>query len=337
MTLRDVAELADVHVSTVSRALDPSQSGRLSAATIERVRLAADELGYSRDLIATGLKRGRTDTVGVVVADLENPYNALLIRGIARTLEGHGMVAIVVETGEDRERFERLLEHFMQRRVDAIITAATHLDDGELIDRVVGERVPVVLAVRGVQNGSHSSVLHDDRGGGALAAQHLIGLGHRSLAQLHGPRDIDTFVGRAEGFSRALRAAGIEELSLSEHSTVPDLNEGRRLMELTMSGKERPTAVFAPTDVMAVGALEAMAGLGLNCPEDVSIVGYDDAPLVGLLSPPLTTIQLPSEEVGTRAAEVAARQIADRDTEIELIRLPASLIDRRSSGPPAGA
>jgi LacI family transcriptional regulator len=333
-TLRDVADRAGVHVSTASRALDPGQSRRISKATVIKVKRAAEDLGYVRDLVATGLKRGRTQTVGVVVADLENPYNARLIRGVARKLEEHGMVALIVETGEDKDRLERLLRHFMQRRVDAIITAATHLDDRELLDRVVGRTVPVVLAVRGLRDGEYSMVVHDDHGGGALAAQHLIGLGHRSIAQLRGPSDIDTFVRRAEGFAGAAAAAGCEDLTVDEWATVPTMSEGRRLMELTLAAGAPFTGVFAPTDVMAVGAFEAIAGRGLECPGDISVVGYNDVPLVGHLSPPLTTIRLPSEEVGSLAAEVALRQIAEPDRGPESIQLPATLVDRRSTAAP---
>jgi LacI family transcriptional regulator len=332
-TLRDVADRAGVHVSTASRALDPGQSRRISKATVNKVKRAAEDLGYVRDLVATGLKRGRSNTVGVVVADLENPYNARLIRGVARKLEEHGMVALIVETGEDRDRLERLLNHFMQRRVDAIITAATHLDDRELLDRVVGRSVPVVLAVRGLREGDYSMVVHDDYGGGLLAAQHLIGLGHRSIAQLRGPFDIDTFVRRAEGFAAAAEAAGCDDLSIEETAYVPTMSEGRRLMELTLSRGVSVTGVFAPTDVMAVGAFEAIAGRGLECPGDVSVVGYNDVPLVGHLSPPLSTIRLPSEEVGSLAAEVAVRHIIDPDLAVEEIRLPASLVERRSTAP----
>ncbi len=334
MTLREVADRAGVHVSTASRALDDNQSRRIGKSTVARVKRAAEELGYTRDLVATGLKRGRTHTVGVVVADLENPYNARLIRGVARTLEQHGMVALIVETGEDKDRLERLLRHFMERRVDAIITAATHLDDRALLDRVVGDSVPVVLAVRGLRDGAYSMVVHDDRGGGALAAQHLIGLGHRSVAQLRGPEDIDTFVRRAEGFAGAAAAAGCADPTLDESAKVPTMSEGRRLMELTLAAGASFTGVFAPTDVMAVGALEALAGRGLSCPEDISVVGYNDVPLVGHLSPPLSTIRLPSEEVGGLAAEVAVRRILDPESEVEQIQLPASLVERRSTAPP---
>jgi DNA-binding LacI/PurR family transcriptional regulator len=147
VTLRDVAERAGVHVSTASRALDSAATSRIGASTTERVRVAAAGLGYSRDLLASSLKRGATKTVGVVIANLDNPYNSRVIRGIARVLEADDFVPLVAETGRSRERFERLLDHLVQRRVDAVITSAIHLDGAEMLDRLL----PVVLAGRGLR------------------------------------------------------------------------------------------------------------------------------------------------------------------------------------------
>jgi LacI family transcriptional regulator len=336
VTLRDVAERAGVHVSTASRALDKAGSARIGTATIERVRSVAAELGYSRDLLASGLKRGETRTIGVVVADLDNPHNAPVIRGIAGRLEAADFVPLVAETAESRERFERVLTHLTQRRIDALITSAVHLDGAEILARLVPPETPVVLAIRSLPDSHYGAVIHDDATGGSLAAQHLVSLGHRRLAQLAGPADIDTFVRRAEGFSRALAAAAREEVSLPVRgSAAPDFDEGRRLMEGLLDLPDPPTAVFAPTDVMAVGALDAIAGRGLRCPEDISVVGYNDIPMSRYVSPPLTTIELPSEELGEEAARMALAALEGDGEEDgpRLVRLPATLVIRRSTGP----
>jgi len=336
VTLRDVARLAGVHVSTASRALDEGQAARIGPATVERVRDAAAELGYSRDLLASGLKRGETKTIGVVVADLDNPHNAPVIRGIAGRLEAADFVPLVAETAESRERFERVLTHLTQRRIDAVITSAAHLDAAEILARLVPADTPVVLAIRSLPDTEYDAVVHDDATGGSLAAQHLVSLGHRHLAQLAGPADIDTFVRRAQGFSRAVAAAAREEVSLpGRGSAAPDFEEGRRLMESLLDLPERPTAVFAPTDVMAVGALDAIAGRGLRCPEDISVVGYNDIPMSRHVSPPLTTVELPSEDLGEEAARMALSAIADPAVRGRRVQLPASLVVRRSTGPAA--
>jgi LacI family transcriptional regulator len=333
VTLRDVAERAGVHVSTASRALDEGSASRIGAATAERVRGAAEELGYSRDLLASGLKRGETRTIGVVVADLDNPNNAGLIRGIARVLEDADFIPVVAETAESRERFERLLNHFVQRRIDVLITSAVHLDGATILRDLLGPDLPVVLAIRSLPGTDYNAVIHDDATGGALAAQHLVSLGHKRIAQLAGPTDIDTFVRRSAGFSRAVTAAGRDEILLPGDSAAPSFDEGRRRMSELLDLPTRPTAVFAPTDVMAVGALDAIAGRGLRCPEDMSVVGYNDIPMSRYISPPLTTVELPSEGLGAEAARMALDSVADPEARGKLVELPASLVVRRSTGP----
>ena len=334
VTLRDVAAAAGVHVSTASRALDTAGTSRIGSATTARVRTVAAELGYSRDLLASSLKRGVTQTVAVVVANLDNPYNSRVIRGIARVLEADDFVPLVAETGESRARFERLLDHFSRRRVDALITLAVRLDGAEILDRKLGGEVPIVLAGRGLPGTDYNTVRHDDVAGGRLAAEHLASLGHRRVAQLTGPADIDVFIRRAQAFSGVVAAAGMEEIQPSAPASVtPTFVEGRRLMSALLEAPVPPTGVFAPSDVMAVGALDAIASRGLRCPEDISIVGYNDLPLSRFLAPPLTTIEMPAEEIGAEAARMALKSITDRGTRGRLVTLPARLIVRRSTGP----
>ncbi len=337
VTLRDVAAAAGVHVSTASRALDTAGSSRIGTATTEKVRSVAAELGYSRDLLASSLKRGVTQTVGVVVANLDNPYNARVIRGISRVLEDDDFVPLVAETGESRERFERLLDHFGRRRVDALITSAVRNDGAEILARKLGDEVPVVLAVRGLPDTDFNTVRHDDEAGSTLAADHLASLGHRRVAQLPGPADIDAFNRRAGAFSAAAVTAGMEEVKTEAPGSVtPTFVEGRRLMSALLDAPERPTGVYAPSDVMAVGALDAIASRGLRCPEDISVVGYNDLPVSRFIAPPLTTVEMPAEELGAEAARMALESIADPSRRGRVVTLPARLIVRRSTGPAAG-
>jgi len=336
VTLRDVAELAGVHVSTASRALDSTGPSRIGSDTAEKVRSAAAELGYSRDLLASGLKRGKTKSVGVVIANHDNPYNVGVIRGVTRVLEADDFVPLVAETGESKERFERLLRHLVGRRVDAVITAAVHLDGGEMLGRLLGDEVPVVLAGRGLPGGEYSSVVHDDVTGGLLAGEHLLALGHRRVAQIAGPDDIEPFVHRAEGFSAAVAAGGGEEIAGSGPGSVtPTFEEGRRMMSGLLDVPVRPTGVFVPSDVMAVGALDAIAAARLRCPEDISVVGYNDVRMARFVAPPLTTIEMPAEELGAEAARMALAAIEDAAAPRRLVVLPARLIVRRSTGPAA--
>ncbi len=332
VSLRDVADLAQVHISTASRALDPAQAGRISAATVKRVRAAASKIGYTPDLVAAGLKRGRTQSVGVVVADFDNPYNGLLIRGLSRVLEAQGFVAVVAESAEQRTRLAAVLDHFTARRVDAVVSTAAHLGDADLFAPLIARQIPVVLGVRGLPASGFATVLHDDFRGGELAGAHLRELGHTVVARLRGPVDIDSFIRRDAGFNAGI--AGAEQLvdvTIDDCASIPDIAEGRRLMEATLAQRQRPTAVFAHNDVMAVGVLQAMEGAGLRCPRDISVVGYNDVPLSSHLSPPLTTVRLPSELLGRRLGETLLARIEDPSLPGEELRLPAELVIRRST------
>jgi len=335
VTLKDVAQAAGVHVSTASRALDPSKSWRVSEATIERVRVAADQLGYTPDIIAKGLKRGTTMSVGVVVADFENPFIGPVLRGVARTLEQRDFIPLVVETVESHERLERMLTHLLSRRVSAIITTAARLTDTHLLDRIAHDGPPIVLAVRDVEATGLPSVTTDDRHGAELAADHLTSLGHRVLAQLRGPLDVSPFAERAEGFRRRIGKQGLVDVTVSEPATEPTVDQGRRLMELTLreNGDRLPTAVFAHADVMAIGAIQAIRAVGLDCPGDISVIGYDDAPLVDCVAPPLSTIRLPGEEIGELAGELALRLMEDPQG-ADSISLPSTLVARSSTAAP---
>jgi LacI family transcriptional regulator len=338
VTLKDVAHAAGVHPSTASRALDPHKSRRISDATVERVERAAERLGYFPDMIAKGLRGGSTTMVGVVVADLENPFFAPLVRGISTHLESRGFVTLVAETLEDPERFERTLNHLLSRRVDALVTTATRSEDGPLLRRFA-ERIPAcVLAVRSIEGSGLPYVRQDDRQGAELAADHLIDLGHRVLAQLRGPADIDTFANRTDGFRRCVASAGATDATVEECGEALTLEEGRRLMALTLdaSPDPPPTAVFAHADVMAIGAIEEMDARGLRCPGDISVIGYDDIPLVSHVRPPLSTIELPGSEIGHRAGEMVLAMIDDPGTTPESISLPARLVVRESTAPPGG-
>jgi LacI family transcriptional regulator, galactose operon repressor len=335
VTLKDVAGAANVHVSTASRALDPASSWRISQATVARVERAAERLGYVPDMIAQGLKRGTTTMVGIVVSDLENPLFGPVIRGISGRLERRGFVTLVAETLEDHDRFERTLNHLLSRRVNAIVVAAARTGDRHMLDRFSARDAACIMAVRNIDGLGLPYVIHDDQHGGELAAGHLVELGHTVLAQLRGPSEIDVFAKRGEGFRRTVGAQGLVDVTISELASLVTVHEGRRLMELTLDQNRDnpPTAVFAHADVMAVGAIEALEARGLRCPEDISVIGYDDVPLVSHLRPALSTIELPAEEIGLRAGDMLLSLIDDPDAEPGSISLPARLIARASTGP----
>jgi LacI family transcriptional regulator len=334
-TQKDVAAAAGVHPSTVSRSLDPAQASRVRAETRQRVIEAARELNYQPDRVAGGLRRQRTFTVGVIVADYESPFYAALIRGISTRLGRDGYVPISLETNDQHDRLVATIKLLKECRVDGVITAATRASDVGTLRQLVRSGMPVVMAVRWIRGLGIPIVANDDLRGAALAAEHLIQLGHRRIVQLAGPSDIEAFNERILGYRTALARAGLAAEDPVEHVKAPIVLEGRRLMELVLARPgPRPTAVFAHNDLIAIGAMEALREAGLECPGDVSIVGYNDMPLTEHLAPPLTTVRMPTVEVGQVAADVVLRLIEGRGASPVSISLEPELIARDTTSPP---
>lgn len=331
VTLADVAEAAGVHTSTVSRALDPDKASLVSDETRDKVRDVAARLGYQGDAVASGLRKGRSFTLGVVVPDLGNPFFAPVIRGIENHLDGRGLMALIAETQDNRDRSGRVLESFRGRRVDAIISAAARLGDERMLRRAAAQ-VPVVLAVRSLPDSGLPAITHDDERGGRLAAEHLLELGHRRIGHLVGPDDISSFRGRGAGFRAGLAGADVELVEIPESARHPILTEGKRLMqEFLRLNDELPTAFFVHNDLMAFGALQALDEHGVSCPGDVAMVGYNDTPMTEFTKPPITTIRLPGYELGRMAADTAVMLMDDRDRPGPRLTLPPVLVARDST------
>jgi LacI family transcriptional regulator len=333
--LKDVARAAGVHTATVSRALDPGKMWLVRPDTRAKVQSAARELGYRADVVARSLRRGQTTTVGVVVADLGNTFVAPAMRGITDALERRGFMALISETQDDHDRLRASIENLLSRRVDGTIVMAARLGDAPLIEEIAREDHPVVLAVRTLPGSTLPSVTSDDVAGGRLAARHLAELGHTRVAELRGPHDVMSFVGRARGFSRAAEELGLEVVSVDGPAIHPTPSEGQRLMEKLLSTSGAlPTAVFAHNDAMAIGALAALRAAGLRCPDDVSVLGYNDAPLAGHLDPPLSTVRFQGDKIGRFAAEAVIAMIEDRGGVVASVNLPPELVVRASTAPP---
>jgi LacI family transcriptional regulator len=331
-TIRDVARLAGVHISTVSRALDPTKASLLSRATRDKVISAADQLGYRPHLVASGLRRGRTRTIGVVVPDLGNPVYAPVVRGIAHALGHDGFMPLVADTEDDHDNFERVLAHLAGRRVDGIITTAPRSGDAALLQQLVDGGIPVVIAVRTLPGSGLPTIVHDDLRGGRLAAEHLLDLGHTAIAQLSGPHDVEAFRARSAGFEAALEEAGVP-VPTRTAADAPTTEEGERLAREILVRDPRPTAVFAGNDMLALGVFTALGELGLAAPDDVSVVGYNDSFFAPHTQPPLTTVRLPAYDVGLAAGTLTLELVAGREVD-ESPSVPPELIVRASTAAP---
>lgn len=333
-TLRTVALAAGVHPSTVSRALDPYHCNMVKSETRKRVQQVAAEVGYSPDGVAVSLRRGRTNTIGVIISDLANPFVATVVAGIENGLRGHNLMVLMADTSDDSERLLKVVDNFIGRRVDAIISLAARIGDEDVMNRAA-KRVPVILAVRNLLGGNFSAVINDDALGGEIAARHLFELGHRRVGQLHGPSFISCFIDRGLAFDRFTINSGGTLVTTHAGQQAASV-EGGYLAAISIlgSGEELPTAIFAHNDMMALGALRALQEAGLRCPEDISIIGYNDSEISSHCRPALTTVHLPAFEVGVAAATVAVTQMSTIKTKATVHMMVPRLVARLSTSPP---
>jgi LacI family transcriptional regulator len=331
-TLRDVARVAGVHPGTVSRALNPATEALVRNETVQRVRQVAEELGYRPNPLARGLKTNRSFTIGVLVPDIQNPLFPPIIRGIDDRLGEAGYTPLIANTDNDPVRERVDLEAMRARQVDGFV-AATARTDHSLLDEIAAAGTPLVLVNRRVEDGSLPSATADDRGGVRLAVEHLVSRGHKQIAHLAGPRDVSTGHARHEGFLAAMQDAGLEPslIKVGRAFTEP---EGARLCEELLDADAPFTAIVAGNDLMALGCYDVFAVRGIDCPGEVSVVGFNDMPFADRFSPPLTTIGIPQYEIGVAAAELLLERLQGRADGPREIVLPAHLIVRGSTRRP---
>ena len=328
-TLRDVARIAGVHPGTVSRALNPETEALVRDETVRRVRQVASELGYRPNPLARGLKTNRSYTIGVIVPDIQNPLFPPIIRGIDDRLGEAGYTPLIANTDNDPARERVDFEAMRARQVDGIVTATARVDH-ELLDEIAASGTPLVLVNRRVADGSLPSATADDHAGARLAVEHLVELGHTRIAHLAGPQDLSTGRQRFEGFAEGMRNAGLDATLVRVGRAFTEPEGARTCAELLDAG-ESFTAIVAGNDLMALGCYDVFAERGIDCPEDVSVVGFNDMPFADRFAPPLTTIGIPHYEIGVAAAELLLERLQGReDGPIEVV-LPAHLIVRGST------
>jgi LacI family transcriptional regulator len=223
-----------------------------------------------------------------------------------------------------------VVTHLFSRSVDAIISTAARKGTETILNGAY-RQVPVVLADRSLPGSGLRTVAPDDLHGGRLVAEHLLALGHRRVAQLVGPAGVSSFERRTVGFRTAVSEGGGEVIDIGAIARDPTVDEGRKLTRRLLEAGPLPTAVFAQNDLMAVGALDTLNRAGHRCPQDISIVGYDDLPLTAFISPPLTTVRLPGYQLGRMAAEMAVALTEDVSTDITDLTLSPSLVVRAST------
>jgi LacI family transcriptional regulator len=331
VTLRDVARVAGVHPATVSRALNEETRALVNEETAKRVLKAAEKLDYRPNPIARSLKTNRSYTIGVLIPDLTNPLFPPILRGIEDRLETVGYTPLIANTDNDPERELLDSQAMRARQVDGII-AATARRDHRLHDALLEAGIELVLVNRRQEELPVSSATADDRMGMRLSVEHLLSLGHTRIAHVAGPLDYSTGLDRHESFLEAMRAGGREpdpELVLVAEAFTE--SEGARLCGQLLAAGVEFTAIAAANDLLALGCYDVFAERGVRCPEDISVVGFNDMPFAARFNPPLTTIHIPHYEIGKAAGELMLERLQDGDMPPREIRLEPSLVIREST------
>jgi LacI family transcriptional regulator len=328
-TMIDVARLAGVSVSTVSRILNGS--ARVASDKRNAVEAAVKKLQFRPNLSARSLRSGTTNTIGILTQDLESPYFTGGTKGIEQGLLGSGFAPLVVPGHWNRQEELDRARLLMARKVDAMIILGGSLEDAQVME--MAQRQPIAVTGRQLNAPNVFSFHVDHVAGAQMATRHLIELGHRRIAHIAGPADHPDAIERKEGFLRAHRDA---RLSVNPRLLVDGdyLEEGgllavRRLLQT----KLRFTAIFCANDQTLWGARLALHEHGLEVPRDVSLVGFDDMPQCMYMTPPVTTVRQPIYEMGHSAARAVLRAL--QGSEIEIPPLPAlALIVRGTTHPP---
>ncbi|MGL6002560.1 MAG: substrate-binding domain-containing protein [Plesiomonas sp.] len=327
-TMKDVARLAGVSTSTVSHVINDSRF--VSDEIRTRIMSAVETLNYSPSALARSLKVNQTHTIGMLVTTSNNPFFAEVVRGVEQSCYERGYQLVLCNTAGDPQRMSHSVDTLLQKRVDGILMmcSESHADISCLFRR--HPKIPLVMMDWGPQGAQADLIRDNSEYGGYLATRHLLAQGHRQIAIITGPLDKHPSLGRLQGYLRALNEAGITPDPAYQVEGDFDFSGGLCGMTQLLSCNPRPTAVFCGNDVMAVGAYQVLHYAGLQVPEDVSVMGYDDIELARYLSPPLTTVHQPKEDLGQLAVDTLLARLHDRNRDPAVIMLEPSLVRRAS-------
>ncbi len=334
--LIDVATAAGVHPGTASRALNPATRDQVSPETCQRILKAADRLGYVPNSFARGLRTSKSFMVAMVVPDITNPLFPPMVRAAEQVLSLAGYTVVLTDTDNDLGTERRQVEQLRLRGVDGFLVATARWDDA-LLDELAEQAVPTVLVNR--NTGSHRLpyVGADERAGVESAVRHLAELGHRQMVHLAGPADTSTGRDRAYAFRQAVRGLGLPtQRSMVRGCTAYTAAAGAEATRRLLEQRQDMTALVCANDLIAIGALSVLSEAGIDCPSQISVVGFNDMTMVDQLTPPLTTVSLPLHQIGELSARLLLTEMADGAGNARAVQtlLGVQLAVRGTTAPP---
>ena len=328
ITIKDIARESGVNISTVSRALNDAYG--VHQETRGHVLAVAARLNYHPNRIARGLKTRRSHTLGLIVSDIRNPFFAEVARGVEDAARAGGCDLVLCNSDLDPRKQMEYVASLLEKQVDGILMNSVANLSLKQQDQLAASGAPIVLLNRSAARKSFSTVCADNEAGGVMAAQYLLRLGHQNIAHLTGPRRHGSLTDRARGFLRVLKATNPPRKLTVLHGENSFLG-GCALAHKLLAQQPEVSAIFAANDLMAFGAIRAMLELGRRIPEDISLIGFDNVELAGVVHPPLTTIHQPKYDMGRAAVETLLRLARNKDKPVrEHLLLGVELIERES-------
>ena len=321
--------MAGVSTSTVSHVINKDRF--VSEAIREKVESAIKALNYAPSALARSLKINQTRTIGMLITASTNPFYSELVRGVERSCFERGYSLVLCNTEGDEQRMNSNLETLMQKRVDGLLLLCTetHQPSREILQRYPS--VPTVMMDWAPFDGDSDLIQDNSLLGGDMATQYLINKGHTHIACIAGPLDKTPARLRLEGYRDAMARAGLTIHDGDEIIGNFEFSGGFEAMQMLLALEARPQAVFICNDAMAVGAYLALYQAGLRVPQDIAIVGYDDIELAQYMTPPLTTIHQPKDELGELAIDVLIHRISDPTQQQQRLQLTPMLMERGSA------
>ncbi|XOV54994.1 ribose operon transcriptional repressor RbsR [Pantoea sp. App145] len=326
--MKDVARLAGVSTSTVSHVINNNRF--VSEQVREKVDQAIRTLNYAPSALARSLKINQTRTIGMLLTASSNPFYSEVVRGVENSCYERGYSLILCNTEGDEERMNRSLETLLQKRVDGllIMCTETHLPSADILNRYPS--IPMVMMDWAPFEGRGDIIQDNALLGGELATQHLIDRGYRRIACIAGPQDKTPARLRLDGFHKAMSGSGLPVLPGYVVDSDFEFQGGFNAMNQLLTLDPLPEAVFTSNDAMAVGVYHALFQAGLRVPQDIAVMGYDNIELSRYLTPPLSTIHQPKDELGELAIDTLIHRMSDPDASQQTLVLTPELVERGS-------
>lgn len=332
-SIKDIARLSGSGISTVSRVVN--NSGYVSEATRQRVEQAIADLGYRPNAGARMMRSGRSNLIGVLVPSIKVDFFGRLAHRLERVLFAKGYQTLICSTAEDASHEAEYVEMLSAQQVDGVLVASVG-GDAQAFDRLKMANVPILALDRPIAGLGAMSVRADHFAGGQIAANHLMDLGHKTIAVIGAPKQSQPVQMRAAGVLQACEARGraAPKSSFGDDHTVQSC---AALAQEMLSQTPRPTGIVATSDIAAIGILHAARALDIAIPQDLSVTGFDDTPMASYVFPPLTTVAQPIDQIAQEAIAALLGMIGSpEDTAPADIILPLTLRQRESTAPVRG-